>query len=329
MTKISKDIINNWSNLIRQKVFKFKDTNSIGPQSNLLTLLNQILKITTDKYEISSKNWFNGFNFLFCNQDNVNVGSDGYDNYQAPVDSNNHQLFLRRLWVKGDLNFLQPSPPINSSLECIEKIKNVRFINENVFVQIERKFYELLKINGNNEKSSEDNLKLIENRVMMYTNQLYHQSPPPTEDSKISIKSDEKISIKFKISPIDLLKYSMLTYNLHKIHYDFKYAHSIENLPALLVHGPLQITLLLYYFQHKYPNLTPKNFTYRTFQPCFCGDEVGIVIEKLSSEVGVKKLINQFEQKKEDGETEEEVFFELSLINVETGKAYMRGKLIC
>ncbi|KAI5965645.1 uncharacterized protein KGF55_001007 [Candida pseudojiufengensis] len=238
------------------------------------------------------------------------IGSDGYDNYQAPTDLNNkvdHQLFLRRLWVKGDLNFIA-SPQINSTLKCIENVKNVRYLNDNAFVSIERKFYEL------NNLGQYKDPNLIENRVMMYTNDLYHQQQPQDSPKDI-VPSNLQHKIYFKLTSIDLLKYSMLTYNLHKIHYDYKYSNCIENLPNLLVHGPFQITLLLYYFQCKYPNQVIKSFTYRTFNPCFCNTEVGIAINELDT------------LKEQKGSNEEK--YELSLVSADSKTVYMKGTLLC
>lgn len=43
------------------------------------------------------------------------------------------------------------------------------------------------------------------------------------------------------ISPTLLFRFSALTYNSHRIHYDRDYARNVEGYPGLLVHGPLQV----------------------------------------------------------------------------------------
>jgi 3-methylfumaryl-CoA hydratase len=45
------------------------------------------------------------------------------------------------------------------------------------------------------------------------------------------------------VNPVLLFRYSALTYNAHRIHYDRDYARS-EGYPGLLVHGPLQALLM-------------------------------------------------------------------------------------
>src|SRR5437762_13710149 len=46
-------------------------------------------------------------------------------------------------------------------------------------------------------------------------------------------------------TPVLLFRYSALTYNSHRIHYDFPYVTDTEGYPGLIVHGPLLATLLL------------------------------------------------------------------------------------
>jgi 3-methylfumaryl-CoA hydratase len=43
-----------------------------------------------------------------------------------------------------------------------------------------------------------------------------------------------------EISPTLLFRFSALTYNAHRIHYDLEYARHVEGYPGLVTHGPLQ-----------------------------------------------------------------------------------------
>ncbi|KAI3405518.2 hypothetical protein KGF56_001536 [Candida oxycetoniae] len=270
MTAITKECINRWASTIKQKTFKSNDTYSIGSITHLWELLGDIFAGKSKSQNQKPKSilpnaWLSGAHFLFNNQSNLNIGSDGYDNYQAPVLNGNHQLYLRRLWARGSIN-ISSVPELNSSLHCDEKVTSVRFIDENVLVNIERSFYSRILSPP----------LLVENRTLMYTNKLYF--PAKTKPILLNEKNVLLVSPPIQLSSIDLLKYSMLTYNLHKIHIDTNYCHSIENLPTLIVHGPLQVTLLLYYFQLQYPKITPHLFSYRTYEPCFVNEELAISI---------------------------------------------------
>ena len=72
-------------------------------------------------------------------------------------------------------------------------------------------------------------------------------------------------------SPLLLFRYSAVTFNGHRIHYDLPYVTGQEGYPGLVVHGPIQATLLL--------NLaavargrTPGRFSYRGLSPLIAGE---------------------------------------------------------
>jgi 3-methylfumaryl-CoA hydratase len=69
-------------------------------------------------------------------------------------------------------------------------------------------------------------------------------------------------------NPVLLLRYSALTFNGHRIHYDRPYATNVEGYPGLIVQGPLQATLLIE-FAAAIKDQPPKQFLYRAVQPLF------------------------------------------------------------
>jgi 3-methylfumaryl-CoA hydratase len=72
--------------------------------------------------------------------------------------------------------------------------------------------------------------------------------------------------------PVLLFRYSALTYNGHRIHYDRTYAMQEELYPALVVHGPLLVTLLLELKRHHLPESPLKSFKFRAMRPTFDTD---------------------------------------------------------
>lgn len=66
-----------------------------------------------------------------------------------------------------------------------------------------------------------------------------------------------------------LFRYSALTYNGHRIHYDVEYARTVEFYPALVVHGPLLATLLLDAFTSRHPDARIGSFSFRAVRPSF------------------------------------------------------------
>ena len=66
-----------------------------------------------------------------------------------------------------------------------------------------------------------------------------------------------------------LFRYSALTFNSHRIHYDRRYATSVEDYPALVVHGPLIATLLLDLLRRNVPEGIVAGFVFRAVAPLF------------------------------------------------------------
>ena len=73
------------------------------------------------------------------------------------------------------------------------------------------------------------------------------------------------------IHPDDVLlfRYSALTFNGHRIHYDRRYVTQVEGYPGLVVHGPLIATLLLDLLQQHLPAAMVERFSFRAVSPLF------------------------------------------------------------
>ena len=63
--------------------------------------------------------------------------------------------------------------------------------------------------------------------------------------------------------PVLLFRYSALTYNGHRIHYDADYAREVEGYPGLVVYGPLLATLMLDLVRREQPDRTLQRFAFR------------------------------------------------------------------
>nr|WP_042195156.1 MaoC family dehydratase N-terminal domain-containing protein [Kibdelosporangium sp. MJ126-NF4]CEL21733.1 COGs COG3777 [Kibdelosporangium sp. MJ126-NF4]CTQ92513.1 COGs COG3777 [Kibdelosporangium sp. MJ126-NF4] len=77
------------------------------------------------------------------------------------------------------------------------------------------------------------------------------------------------------VSPVLLFRFSALTYNAHRIHYDRDYARDVEGYPGLLTHGPLQAIVMAE--KARADGLSGNvSFTYRLTSPLF--DHQGMVV---------------------------------------------------
>ena len=72
-----------------------------------------------------------------------------------------------------------------------------------------------------------------------------------------------------KADDVFLFRYSALTFNGHRIHYDRPYVTGVEGYPGLIVHGPLLATLLLEQIRQHLPDAVVKTFRFRVIRPTF------------------------------------------------------------
>ncbi|ACD20903.1 FAS1-like dehydratase domain-containing protein [Paraburkholderia phytofirmans] len=68
-----------------------------------------------------------------------------------------------------------------------------------------------------------------------------------------------------------LFRYSALTFNGHRIHYDYPYVTEVEGYPGLIVHGPLIATLLVDLVRREQPQATLQSFAFKAVRPTFAG----------------------------------------------------------
>jgi 3-methylfumaryl-CoA hydratase len=91
-------------------------------------------------------------------------------------------------------------------------------------------------------------------------------APPPSALHRESHMAD----------PVLLFRYSALTFNGHRIHYDRDYVTKVEGYPGLIFHGPLQAAFIVELAAKLHGGAAPKKFSYRGVQPLFEGSEFSI-----------------------------------------------------
>ena len=67
-----------------------------------------------------------------------------------------------------------------------------------------------------------------------------------------------------------LFRFSAITFNTHRIHYDAPYAREVEGYAGLVVHGPLMSSLLLHFVTERFGQVA--RFTFRAQSPAYCGE---------------------------------------------------------
>ncbi|HET6839268.1 MAG TPA: MaoC family dehydratase N-terminal domain-containing protein [Bradyrhizobium sp.] len=98
-------------------------------------------------------------------------------------------------------------------------------------------------------------------------------APPPSAQHRESHMADSVL----------LFRYSALTFNGHRIHYDRDYVTKVEGYPGLIFHGPMQAALLVEFAAKLHGGKAPKKFAYRGVQPLFEGSEFSVNANETSA----------------------------------------------
>jgi 3-methylfumaryl-CoA hydratase len=100
---------------------------------------------------------------------------------------------------------------------------------------------------------------------------VYRDLPQPGEAVTAATPAPDDAQWSRRIVPDDVLlfRYSALTFNGHRIHYDRRYVTEVEGYPGLVVHGPLIATLLLDLLRRELPQAEVKAFSFRAVKPLF------------------------------------------------------------
>lgn len=100
---------------------------------------------------------------------------------------------------------------------------------------------------------------------------VYREAPGPDDVVPPPKAAPARAAWEKRWLPDDVLlfRYSALTFNGHRIHYDRRYVTETEGYPGLIVHGPLIATLLLDLLRHERPDAEVAKYEFRAVRPIF------------------------------------------------------------
>jgi 3-methylfumaryl-CoA hydratase len=97
------------------------------------------------------------------------------------------------------------------------------------------------------------------------------KTPPPPPPPPVAKHRESHMA-----DPVLLFRYSALTFNGHRIHYDRDYVTKIEGYPGLVFHGPMQAAFIVELAAKLHGGIAPKKLGYRGVQPLFEGSEFSV-----------------------------------------------------
>ncbi|MFC8662397.1 hypothetical protein [Streptomyces sp. NPDC057199] len=97
--------------------------------------------------------------------------------------------------------------------------------------------------------------------------------PAVLDDSAVP-EAEGPWQLRIQPDPTLLFRFSALTANAHRIHYDMPYCLDTEGYPGLVVHGPLLALLMLELVRRNAPELQVRSLSYRLRRPMFAGEHI-------------------------------------------------------
>jgi len=124
----------------------------------------------------------------------------------------------------------------------------------------------LVFVTVRHEISNSGGVALSEEHDIVYRENPRTDAPVP---KPTPAPAGETFSREIVPDPVLLFRYSALTFNSHRIHYDRSYATEVEGYPGLIVHGPLIATLLVDLLRRNLPDARISRFSFRAVRPLF------------------------------------------------------------
>ena len=183
------------------------------------------------------------------------LGRDGHaalGEFLPPVD------LPRRMWAGGRLTFEKPIL-LGETIEKRSTITDVKMKSGKsgklCFVTVRHDFL------GDGEE-----LRISEEQDLVYREDASPDAPKPkpVPGPENSVASETIVP-----SSVQLFRYSALTFNSHRIHYDRSYCTDVEGYPGLIYHGPLSATVLANSAVKNANGRSLKSFSFRAVAPIF------------------------------------------------------------
>jgi 3-methylfumaryl-CoA hydratase len=185
------------------------------------------------------------------------IGPDGHarrGGFMPPVP------LPRRMWAGSQLDFREPLR-VGDALTRVSTIDGVSEKSGRsgtlVFVKVRHEIFRG-EVRGAPA--------LVEFHDIVYRDAARPDDPVPAPQA-----APQRSTWRRAIEPDDVLlfRYSALTFNGHRIHYDRRYVTEVEGYPGLVVHGPLIATLLLDLLRRERPDARVAGFSFRAVRPTF------------------------------------------------------------
>ncbi len=190
------------------------------------------------------------------------LGPDGHamrGGFLPPVE------LPRRMWAAGDVSFHGTPRPG----QLVERFSRVAEIESKI-----GRSGELVFVKVDHEYRGDGILWIKERHTIVYR-EASGSAGAATPESLDTSRFEWRQQV--TTDPVQLFRYSALTYNGHRIHYDHPYVTKVEGYPNLVVHGPLMATWLMNFANRNLGRDNLATFNFRVLAPVFCGETITLL----------------------------------------------------
>ena len=222
-----------------------------------------------------------GLHWCLCLPDaaTAKLGPDGH-----PLRDDGAESFLppmplpRRMWASSKTEFFKPL----HVGEAVKRKSRILSITEKSGNSGPLAFVDVA-----HETAGENGLKVREVQSIVYREAVGTETPlsPPSAGATCFDANGWQSHRVVAPSEPMLFRYSALTFNSHRIHYDLPYAHGEERYRGLVVHGPLTASLLLNLARRELGDNALASFTFRGLSPAICGEALHLVMRGSGKEI--------------------------------------------
>lgn len=196
------------------------------------------------------------WHFVYC-LTTTRMGGLGLDGHSARGGFLPPVPLPRRMWAGSRFTF-------NRSLRIGSDVRRVARV-----IGVEAKHGRtgpLVFITARFDMIDRDGVAQVEERDIVYREEKRADDvePPPPPAPKDAVWRRVVIP-----DPVQLFRYSALTFNGHRIHYDPNFAVAQEGYPGIIVHGPLLATLLIDLLRRELPDAVLTSYQFRAVRPQF------------------------------------------------------------
>ena len=236
---------------------------------------------TFDRDAPSDGNTPQGLHWCLCVPDapTAKLGPDGHPLRDEGIESFLPPVPLpRRMWASSKVEFLKPLQ-IGAVVTRTSRILSISEKSGNsgqlVFVDVAH------------ETSTENGLAVREVQSIVYREAAGLETPlsPPVEGARsFDANGWDGQRVVVPNEPL-LFRFSALTFNSHRIHYDLPYARDEERYRGLVVHGPLTASLLLDLARRALGDNALASFAFRGLSSAICGEALHLVMRGSGNDI--------------------------------------------